>query len=142
MALPLRFPHVKYVPRLARDGATPLDELCNRAEARCEAVGAWTKRPVVIVEAGAAEPWIRAEPGDWGAVEIGVPPISNELRRARWVLGALAFSALFDQVARATVAGKEWARIEKPRGPSPKLRRPLSTTERQQRFRSRASIAG
>ena len=137
MALPLRFPHVKYVPRLAGDGAIALEELCNRAEARCAAVGVWTKRPVIVVDAGVADPWIRAEPGDWGAVEIGVPTMVSEIRRARWALGALAFSALFDQVARATIAGKEWACIEKPRGPSPQPRRPLSTAERQQRFRSR-----
>jgi len=131
---------VKYIPRLSRQDAIALDDLCVRAQVRCEAVGAWTKRPVMLVDAGAQDPWIRAEPGDWGAVEIGVPPLGSEIRMARWALGALAFSALFDQVARATVAGKEWAKIERPRGPPPEARRPLTSAERQRRFRAGARV--
>lgn len=138
MALPLRFPHVKYVPHLERNGAVTLEGLCLQAQTRCEAVGAWTQRTIILIDAGSRDPWIRAEPGDWGAVEIGVPTLGgSEVRRARWALGALAFSTLFDQVARATVAGKEWARIEMPRGPAPQPRRPFTAAERQQRFRDR-----
>lgn len=138
MALPLFFPDVRYVPRLSRDGAMTLEELCELASVRCQALGAWVRRPVILLEvAPGAKPWIQAEPGGWGAVQIGVPRTKGSKHAARWALGALAYSGLFDQVARASVFGQDWARIEVSRGRRPDGLRPLSNSERQRRHRKR-----
>ncbi|MFM9428120.1 hypothetical protein RCH10_004582 [Variovorax sp. GrIS 2.14] len=140
MALPLFFPALRYTPQIDCAHAVPLHELCNRAETRCEAFGAWTKRPIVVCDAGEQLPWIRAEPGDWAAVEVGVPHLRGSLRaQSRWALGALAF-VLFDGVARASIVGKDWSRIEQPRGAAPGGRRPLSNAERQRKYRMRAGV--
>ena len=106
------------------------------ADTRCEGLGAWTQRPIVLCDAIETAPWLLAEPGDWGAVQIGAPHHANRVRQSRWALGALAY-VLFDGVARATVNGKEWARIERPRGRQHEARRVLSNAERQARFRER-----
>lgn len=135
MSLPLFFPNVKYVKSIDRSGAITLEQLCEKAQTRCQAIGRWTQRPVVISKASDSPPWVNAEPGDWATVEIGVPPLGNDVKEARWALGVLAF-VIFDGVARASVHGQEWARIEKPRGPSP-TGRALSNAERQRKFRSR-----
>jgi hypothetical protein len=135
MALPLFFPPVKFVPAVNRAGALTLQALCLQAGAACQAIGRWTQRPVVVREAGRTPPWIHAEPGDWNAVEIGVPPLKSAQARARWALGAMAF-ALFDGVARASVAGQPWARIQRPRGRSPGDQRPLTGAERARRLRA------
>ena len=104
MALPLFFPTIKYVKRLDRSSAMPLEALCALAGVPCHALGRWTQRPVILCDAAPdGEPWIRAEPGDWNAVEVGLPLLPNNVARARWALGALAF-AVFDGVARASVA--------------------------------------
>lgn len=72
------------------------------------------ERLVVVLDAAGREPWIRAESDKGGVVEVGVPPVAGEVNRARWALGALAFSPLFDGVSRAAVRGQVWARIEEP----------------------------
>ena len=110
MALPLFFPDVEYVPRLPREGAVAIKYLCALAQAPCSGEGA--DRLVVVLDAAGREPWIRAEPGKRGVVEVGVPPVTDEVMRVRWALGALAFSPLFDGVSRAAVRGQAWARIE------------------------------
>ena len=107
MPLPLFFPTVRYVPAIDRSQAITLEQLCERAAGRCEAFGRWVQRPVVLLRAHEQAPWLKAEPGDWGAVEIGVPNRGSAQREAQWALGALAF-VLFDGVARATVQGKAW----------------------------------
>lgn len=136
MALPLFFPPVRYVKTIDRKNAIPLDSLCDLARTRCEAFGSWTQRLIVMHDAEGREPWLLAEPGDWGAVEIGVPSLGSTVAKARWALGALAF-VLFDGVARATLQGKEWARIERPRGRPSHGGRALTNAERQHRFRSK-----
>lgn len=139
MALPLFFPTVKFVKTLDRANAVTLESLCVQAGTACKALGRWTQRQVIVQEAKDSTPWIFAEPGDWNAVEIGVPALKGgDVARARWALGAMAF-ALFDGVARASIAGEPWARIERPRGRQPGPRRPLSNAERAQRFRNRLS---
>lgn len=140
MSLPAFFPNVQYVHAIPRDKAITLESLCDRAGARCEAFGRWTQRPVVLVKAETRKPWLKAEPGGWGAVEIGVPPLGSAIKEARWALGAMAY-VLFDGVARATVLGKDWARVEKPKGRA-STRRPLTNAERQQRFRERKMASG
>ena len=135
MALPLFFPPVRYVKTVNRKNALTLAALCARAGAPCNALGRWTQRPVILRPAGNAPAWIHAEPGDWNAVEIGVPPLKSDTAHARWALGAMAF-ALFDGVARASIAGAPWAKIERPRGRSPGPRRPRSSAERVHRLRA------
>lgn len=108
------------------------------ANTQCEALGAWTQRPIVLSDSKDQPPWLWAEPGDWGAVHIGAPLMSNPVRQARWALGALAY-VLFDGVARASVNAKEWARIERPRGRQQQARRAKTNAERQGRFRARAA---
>lgn len=136
MPLPLFFPPVRYVKALDRSAAVPLERLCAMAGASCKASGAWTQRPVIVRDAGHATPWIHAEPGEWNAVEIGVPSLKSDRERARWALGAMAFM-LFDGVARASIAGEPWARIARPRGRSPASRRPRSVAERVRLSRTR-----
>ena len=139
MTLPLFFPPVHYVKFIDQRHAVSIELLCRIADTHCEAFGRWTQRPIVLLDAIEATPSLEAEPGDWGPVQICAPYPEDKVRQARWALGALAF-VLFDGVARATVAGKAWARVERPRGRSKNVRRPLSIAERQERFRSRASI--
>lgn len=111
MALPLYFPDVEYLPEIPHERAVAIEVLCALAQAPCLGVGAG--RLVVVLDAVGREPWIRAElGGKGGVVEIGVPPVTDEVSRARWALGALAYSPLFDPVARAAVRGRAWARIE------------------------------
>ncbi|MCL1962443.1 MAG: hypothetical protein FWG56_11890 [Desulfovibrionaceae bacterium] len=135
MPLPLFFPLVRYVKTIDRKDAITLELLCAKAGTACKAFGQWTQRPVILRNAGDAVPWIHAEPGDWNAVEVGAPPLKTDTARARWALGALAF-ALFDGVARASIAGAAWARIERPRGRLPGTQRPRSSAERVRRARA------
>lgn len=139
MALPLFFPPVRYVKCIDASHAVSIELLCQMADTRCEAFGPWTQRPVVLRDAMNTSPSMEAEPGDWGTVQICAPYPKEKIRQARWALGALAF-VLFDGVARATVAGKTWAKIERLRGRSKDARRPRNIAERQERFRSRARI--
>lgn len=137
MTLPLFFPTVQYVKTIDRAAAIPLEKLCEQAGEQCQAFGAWTQRPIVLCTLAAGEPpWVHAEPGDWGAVEVGVPERGSDMLRAQWALGALAF-VLFDGVARATVLGKKWAQIERPRGREPRARLAMTNSERQKGFRER-----
>ena len=134
MPLPAFFPQPRYVPKLPRAGALPVAALCEQAGVACAALGAWTQRPILIADGGIA-PWIKAEPGHWGAVEIGVPAIKTTIAaRAQWALGVLAY-VMFDGVARASIAGAPWARVERPSGPSPAAKRPQTSAERQRKFR-------
>lgn len=112
MALPLYFPDVKYVTQLPREGAVAIERLCELAQAPC--IGDGAGRLVVVLDATGREPWIRAASDKGGVVEVGVPPHADEVSRARWALGALAFSPLFDGVSRAAVRGQAWARVEEP----------------------------
>jgi hypothetical protein len=111
--LPLWFPDPQYVDRVDRAGAVTIERLCELAHTPCRASGAWTQRPVVLhVLEGALAPWLRAEREDYGAVEIGVPPLDGSaVEQARWALGCLAYSPLRDLVALASCKGQHWARI-------------------------------
>lgn len=140
MSLPLFFPAVRYVKSLVRTNATTLEDLCAKAGVDCKASGPWTQRLVMVHSAGERQPWVHAEPGDWNAVEIGAPVSKDEVALARWALGALAFM-LFDGVARASIAGEPWARIERPRGRVPGPRRPRSVAERVRSTRRAAACA-
>lgn len=140
MSLPVFFPPVRYVPFISDTSWVTLEDLCQHAGERCEAVGAWTQRKIVIKQARDQPSWIKAEPGDWGAVEIGAPELASSKETARWALGALAF-VLFDGVARATLLNKPWARIAEPRGRKPQIKRPMTSLERQRKMREKALLA-
>ena len=133
MSLPLFFPIPRPVPQVASTGPT-LREWCASAGVPCRATGRWTERRL------AARPdeigFIDYEPGD-GSVELGVPArfARSPQQLARYVLGAAAF-ALFDHVARESIRGALWARVENPRGPK-FSGTALSARERQAKRRAR-----
>lgn len=134
MSLPLYFPSPIYVTHLTLAKAVALRELCATAGVACKASGAWTSRPVELRYA--PEPFIHAEPGGWGAVRVGVPTHHARTRQssARYGLGALAYG-LFDQVARESIKGQPWARIES-RG-RPKSGKARTPAQRQRQFRAK-----
>ena len=133
MSIPLFFPPVRYVPRLAISArATTLRALCDSAGVACKASGAWTDRVVDLVTAESVQ--ISAQPGDWSAVQISLPG-SDQRNRARLALAIMAY-ALHDLVARQSIMGAPWAQISLPRGRIASGAA-LSTTERQRRFRAR-----
>jgi hypothetical protein len=101
-------------------------------------MGRWVNREIIVVRASEpGEESIVCEPGDWQKVLIATPAnCAGEVASARWALGALAY-AVFDGVARASIAGQAWARAAVPPGPSPASRAPMSNAQRQQRFRLR-----
>jgi hypothetical protein len=115
--LPLWFPdrlHVDHIGRAgAGAGAVTIERLCELAQTPCRASGAWTQRPVVlhVIHQG-QEPWLRAEHEDYGAVEVGVPPLADDaVEQARWALGCLAYSSLRDPVALASCRRQDWVRV-------------------------------
>lgn len=110
MALPLYFPDVEYAPQIPHERAVSIKHLCALAKAPCPGDG--SGRLIVVLDAIGREPWIRAEHGTGAVVEVGVPPVEDDVSRARWALGALAYSPLFDPVARTAVRGQDWSRIE------------------------------
>jgi hypothetical protein len=75
---------------------------------------------------------IVARPGSWGDVKI-VLPIRSRKERETAALGAMAY-ALFDVVARESLKGL--TKIKLPKGRPRKAGRPLSSKERQRRFRA------
>ena len=117
----------------------PLEALCAQAGTGCAAIAAWAQRPIGLKDGGST-PWIAAEPGDWGAVHVGVPSSrATGQARAQWALGALAY-VLFDGVARASIAGASWAKVERPPGAAPANRRARSVAERLRARRARVDI--
>jgi hypothetical protein len=109
VGLPVFFPAPRYVTRIDIADAVPLHELCTRAGVTCQGLGAWTARPVVLRRGDALA--IEAMPGYASPVAITLPTsLTEEQEVARLALGALAYSTLFDQVARASIRGAEWSR--------------------------------
>lgn len=137
MSLPVFFPPIKYQRVIAERGI-PLVALCQSAGVECKAVGRWVNREIVMRQAAApGDECIICEPGDWQKVMVVTPlGIASPQARARWVLGALAY-AVFDGVARASIAGQPWARAALPRGPAMARQAPISNAERQRRFREK-----
>ena len=137
MRLPVFFPPIRYQREIAERGI-PLFALCQSAGVECKAVGRWVNREIVMRLAGApGDECIICEPWDWQKVMVVTPVgVASARARARWVLGALAY-AVFDGVARASIAGQSWARAALPRGPATAHHAPISNAERQRRFRQR-----
>ena len=131
MALPAFFPSIRYVPHLVGE-TTSIAKVCADAGVECAAIGEWAQRPLMVLEGEA--PSITSEPSDWGVVKIVAPLGLTQRNRARWALGAMAY-ALFDGVARASIANQNWTRVALPRGRKPGSQKPLTTAERQTRHR-------
>lgn len=130
--IPLFFPAARIVKSVDVTGSVKLSELLRRAGAPCRASGRWSERLVVIAP---GESGIEREPGDWGAVRIGVPSDLGEVDAARFAASAMAYG-LMDLVARESIRGAYWARPAAPRG-RPPTGRALSNAERQRNFRAR-----
>jgi hypothetical protein len=77
---------------------------------------------------------ISAEPGEWSAVQIGIPK-SGKRDAARLALAVLAY-AIHDVVAKQSIVGQSWARVAPPRGRIASGTA-MSLAERQRRFRLR-----
>ena len=137
MSLPVFFPPVRFQRAIVESGI-PLSALCQLAGVHCKAIGRWVNREIVVRQANApGDESIVCEPGDWQKVLIATPVgVASDQARARWALGALAF-AVFDGVARASIAGQPWARAAMPRGPSTPQRVAMSNAQRQRRWRKR-----
>ena len=137
MSLPVFFPPVRFQQSVSERGV-PLTAICAMAGVPCKALGRWVNREIIVQQAAAqGEESIVCEPGDWQKVLVVTPvDVGSDRARARWALGALAF-AVFDGVARASIAGQPWARAALPRGPATSRRAPLSNAQRQQRWRQR-----
>jgi hypothetical protein len=132
MSIPFFLPIPSFHAKLPLADAIPLDELCVRAGVRCKASGAWTRRMVSFVPSSSL--FVRAMPGANG-IEIGTDQ-TDPVWRARIALSILAYS-MMDLVARESIRGAEWARIKAPVGRPASGRRPMSSTERQRRWRSK-----
>jgi len=110
VGLPAFFPQPRYVKSIDLAGAVPLSVLCTRAGVVCQGVGAWTERAIVLRLGSSLA--IDAMPGYASPVAITLPlPSTEDQEAARLALGCLAYSSLFDQVARASIRGTEWSRI-------------------------------
>jgi hypothetical protein len=110
--LPVFFPDPEYVPELSRDDTLPLSQICRMVGLKCRASGNWTERPVRLFQADGAyreDGRIISKP-QGGTVYIHVPQTycGSEQDMARYALGALAYSGLFDLVARASIKAAPW----------------------------------
>jgi len=126
-------PTPQVVPHLDKALARPLREVLQDAGVSCRASGVWTERPVLIDREFDG---IQKEPGDWGAVRVGVPASSTDQQAARSAAYAMAY-AIMDIVARESVRGATWAKISAPKGRPPSGVRPMSSAERQRAYRLR-----
>jgi len=133
MSIPLFFPAVRYVRRLAiSKRARTLRALCETAGVECKASGNWTDRIVDLIDGDRI--LIAAEPGDWSAVQISLPQQDQRIA-ARIALAVMAY-VLHDLVAKQSIMGANWSRVSAPRGRK-RSGSALSTAERQRRYRVR-----
>lgn len=132
MSIPIFLPPVVYTPSLMLRSPISVKELCDRAKIPCRASGAWVERKVEIVRAPKLA--VFAEPGDWGSIRIEAP-VSGRQQRARLALAVLAYG-LNDLVAKQSLQGQQWVKLRPPRG-RPRSKKPLSTRDRQRRFREK-----
>lgn len=117
--------------------AKPLNEWCDIAGIPCKASGEWIKRAISWFPMKTDDHEILAEPGFCDAVRFGVPAYvvrHGDVEIARWILQAMAYSQLFDGVARESVKGVAWARHISNKG-RPRLAAPKTGAQRQKRFR-------
>ncbi len=135
MATPLFFPTARLVPHIDRHQALTLREVLLAAGAQCRASGPWTQRPIVIAPGSTA---VEREPGDWGAVRVGVPQAASAASAARMAALVLAYQ-LMDPVARESVRGLDWARVCPPVG-RPRSGTAFTNAQRQRSSRARKRV--
>lgn len=139
---PLFFPPATYRPQVPLDPGRcqALHDLCRVAGIPCRASGGWIDRKVGWQEAALLT--IQAQPGYMGDVLVGVPPRvvrRGEVEISRYLLQVLAYSELFDGVARESVRGVAWARhLAKPGRPPSAT--PRSNAQRQRDWRERHKL--
>ena len=135
MKIPLFFPIPLLVSTIDVQDALPLHVWIDRAGVPCRASGRWIDRPVVA----APNTQTQREPGDWGAVRVGVPQGLSSQDEARYVVVVMAFSVM-DLVARESIRGAAWARPSPPPGRAPtglaKSNRERQRTHRRQQGRA------
>jgi hypothetical protein len=132
MSTPIFYPTPRIVQRVDTSGAMTLRELLSLAGAPCRASGRWTERLVRIAPGIAG---IEREPGDWGAVRIGVHAGLSTRDAARYAAAAMAYG-LMDLVARESLRGQPWARPAPARG-RPRTGTAMTNRERQRLYRAR-----
>lgn len=82
---------------------------------------------------------IQKEPGNYGKVKIIASFPRDKRKKARLALYILAYG-LFDLVARESIRGSPWAKINPPAG-RPRIAKAMSNAERQRRFRQKIKLA-
>lgn len=111
--LPLYFPRVEYTQSLQPEGAEKLSlkEVCERAGVACRASGKWVNRPIFLSFDQHNEKILAEGTHSYHAVHI-VCKHRDPVEQAKWALGALAYSTLFDGVARASIKCAHWKNIQ------------------------------
>jgi len=136
---PLFFPPAIYSSALNLNNATKKDtkSLCDEAGITCKASGAWTKRKIFWEPSERLN--IYAKPGYCGEILIGIPQSvirHGKIEIARYLLQVMAYSELFDGVARESIKGLDWSRnIKKPGRPKKALKK--SNAKRQREWRQK-----
>lgn len=136
MSTLLFFPLPSVVAELDPKPSQPLREVLVASGVTCRASGSWVERPISIVR---GQEGIVKEPGDWGAVHIGIPIGMSELEASRYASMVMAYSVM-DVVARESIRGADWSKPKIPRG------RPFSGTAtsnaERQRLHRRRNLGG
>ena len=156
MSIPLFLPQPTYVklPLTNAGELITLKELCEKLKTPCRASGLWVDRLVRIIliennlktendlntnnlNKKTTLPLIEKESGDWGEVRITLlsKQFKSQTKIYQMALGIMAYS-VFDLVARESIRGLPWAKVSAPKG-KPRARSPLSSKERQRRFRAK-----
>jgi len=132
----LFIPPAIYRPKVRLKHPLSLKQLCENAQVRCRASGAWVERKIEIVSAEALQ--VIAEPGSWGNVRIMVPHGSYP-NRFVLALNILAYG-LHDLVARESIRGTALSIVKPDRG-RPRRGSAKSNRQRQRELRQRLSLS-
>jgi len=127
-------PPPTYQQAVALNEPLTIEQLCERAQVRCRASGAWTLRMLEVVSGPTLR--IVAEPGPWGNVRIEIPP-QDAPNKYSLALNALAYG-LHDLVARESIKGTAAGAVTPPRG-RPRRGSPKSNRQRQRDFRRKVT---
>jgi hypothetical protein len=139
---PLFFPPACYRPVIQSDASRThtMRALCDLAGIPCRASGSWVDRLVGWFEDDQLT--IQAQPGYTGDVLVGVP---HRVARhglteiSRYLLQVMAYSELFDGVARESVRGVPWARhIAQSGRPPSAITKSNAQRQREWRLRSKS----
>lgn len=116
MGYPVFGPDLEVVDHIDPAGSVTIAELCELAGVPVPSISGADRRVVMCYLEEGDEPWVRVQTVAYkpaGCVAIGVPALDRTpATHARWALCTMAFTTIFDQVARATVRGQEWAKCD------------------------------